>query len=95
MPEPVMRVTQPLVVSHQGDESARGFGDLPLVTISSTDPGDYRLRQQDALAALSTRGTHVIASKSGHWIPLDQPQVVIDAIRDVLILARSDSHSRS
>ncbi len=77
------------------DESARGFGDLPLVTISSTDPGDYRLRQQDALAALSTRGTHVIASKSGHWIPLDQPQVVIDAIRDVLILARSDSHRRS
>ena len=77
------------------DESARGFGDLPLVTISSTDPGAYRLRQQDALAALSTRGTHVIASKSGHWIPLDQPQVVIDAIRDVLILARSDSHRRS
>ena len=77
------------------DESARGFGDLPLVTISSTDPGDYRLRQQDALAALSTRGTHIIASKSGHWIPLDQPQVVIDAIRDVLILARSGSHGRS
>ena len=77
------------------DESARGFGNLPLVTISSTDPGDYRLRQQDALAALSTRGTHVIASKSGHWIPLDQPQVVIDAIRDVLILARSDSRARS
>ena len=74
-------------IAHDPDEcggDARrigaGFGDLPLVTISSTDPGDYRLRQQDALAALSTRGTHVIASKSGHWIPLDQPQVVIDAI---------------
>ena len=63
---------------------ARGYGDLPLVTISSTDPGDYRLRQQEALARLSTRGRHRIASNSGHWIPLDQPQAVIDAIREVL-----------
>ena len=64
--------------------SAGGYGDLPLVTISSTDPGDYRLRQQEALARLSDRGRHVVASKSGHWIPLDQPQVVIDAIREML-----------
>jgi len=64
--------------------SAGGYGDLPLVTISSTDPGDYRLRQQEALARLSRRGRHVVASKSGHWIPLDQPQAVIDAIREVL-----------
>ena len=64
--------------------AAGGYGDLPLVTISSTDPGDYRLRQQDALARLSRRGRHVVASHSGHWIPLDQPQVIIDAIREVL-----------
>ncbi len=64
--------------------SAGGYGDLPLVTISATEPGDYRLRQQEALARLSQRGRHVIASNSGHWIPLDQPQVVIDAIREVL-----------
>jgi pimeloyl-ACP methyl ester carboxylesterase len=63
---------------------ARGYGDLPLITISSTNPGDYRLRQQDALARLSSRGRHRIASNSGHWIPLDQPQAVIGAIREVL-----------
>jgi pimeloyl-ACP methyl ester carboxylesterase len=66
------------------DASCSGYGDLPLVTISSTDPGDYRLRQQEALARLSRRGRHVVASKSGHWIPLDQPQVVIDVIQGVL-----------
>jgi pimeloyl-ACP methyl ester carboxylesterase len=66
------------------DAGADGYGDLPLVTISSTDPGDYRLRQQDALATLSTRGRHIIASNSGHWIPLDQPEVVIDAIAGML-----------
>lgn len=63
---------------------ANGFGDLPLVTISSTNPSDYRLRQQDRMAALSTRGRHVMASNSGHWVPLDEPQVVIDAVTEVL-----------
>jgi pimeloyl-ACP methyl ester carboxylesterase len=60
-----------------------GYGDLPLITISATDPGDYRLRQQEALARLSTRGRHIIASRSGHWIPLEQPEVVVSAIREV------------
>ena len=65
-----------------------GYGDLPLVTISSTDPGDYRLRQQDALARLSSRGRHIMASNSSHWIPLDQPQIVIDTIREMLADAK-------
>jgi pimeloyl-ACP methyl ester carboxylesterase len=66
------------------EAASNGFGDLPLITISSTNPGDYRLRQQDAMAKLSTRGRHIMASNSGHWVPLDQPQVVIDAVKEVL-----------
>jgi len=71
------------------EATAGGFGDLPLITISSTNPGDYRVRQQDALAARSTRGRHIRASNSGHWIPLDQPEVVIDAVKDILQAARN------
>jgi pimeloyl-ACP methyl ester carboxylesterase len=66
------------------EATAGGFGDLPLITMSSTNPGDYRVRQQDALAARSTRGRHIRASNSGHWIPLDQPAVVIDAVKEIL-----------
>jgi pimeloyl-ACP methyl ester carboxylesterase len=58
-----------------------GYGDLPLVTISMTDPGDHRLRQQEALARLSTRGRHVIATHSGHWIPLDEPDLIVAEVR--------------
>lgn len=68
-----------------------GYGDLPLVTISCTNPGDYRLRQQEALITLSTRGRHIIASNSGHWIPLDQPELVVDVIRDVVFTLRGDT----
>jgi pimeloyl-ACP methyl ester carboxylesterase len=57
------------------------FGDLPVITISSTNPSDAKRQRQDALAAQSTRGAHVIASNSGHWVPLDQPEVVVDAVR--------------
>jgi len=65
------------------DAARGGYGDMPLVTISMTNPGDHRLRQQEALARLSTHGRHVIASHSGHWIPLDEPDLVIDEIRRV------------
>lgn len=71
------------------EATAAGFGDLPLVTISSTNPGDYRLRQQDRMAALSTRGRHIMASNSGHWIPLDQPRVVIETVTEVLQAVRA------
>lgn len=72
------------------DASANGYGDLPLVTLSPQDPGDYRLRQQTALAQLSSRGRHLFASTPGHWIPLDDPQTVIDIIGEMVTLVRSD-----
>jgi pimeloyl-ACP methyl ester carboxylesterase len=61
-----------------------GYEDLPLVTISSSHPDPVRIRRQEALARLSSRGRHVVAHDSGHWIPLDQPQVVIEAIADMV-----------
>lgn len=64
------------------DAARGGYGDLPLVTISSTDPGDHRLRQQEALARLSTRGRHVIAPDSSHWVPLDRPEFVAAVIEE-------------
>jgi pimeloyl-ACP methyl ester carboxylesterase len=71
------------------DAEAAGYGDLPLVTISSTDPGDYRLRQQEALARRSTRGRHVVATHSGHWIPLDEPELVIAVLTEMIDTLRA------
>jgi pimeloyl-ACP methyl ester carboxylesterase len=70
------------------EASAHGYGDLPLVTISLSNPDDHRVRHQTALARRSTRGRHVVASKSGHWIPLDEPAAVVTEIRNVIELAR-------
>ena len=44
---------------------------------------DVYNKNQNELAALSTRGKRIVVEDSGHFIQLDQPQVVIDAIREV------------
>jgi len=44
---------------------------------------DTSNENQDELAALSARGKRIVVEESGHFIQLDQPQVVIDAIREV------------
>jgi pimeloyl-ACP methyl ester carboxylesterase len=46
---------------------------------------------QEELARLSTRGTQTIAKNSGHYIQLDRPDVVIDAIRKMVDLVRRGS----
>ena len=66
-----------------------GFGDLPLVTISLSNPDAHRVRHQEALARRSTRGSHVVASNSGHWIPLDEPATVIAQIHKIVELVRA------
>jgi len=68
----------------------QSFGDLPLVVVSgelNSDAG--QLARQQRLAARSRRGRHVVAERSGHWIPLDRPDVVVDAIRSIVRLLES------
>ncbi len=64
------------------------LGDLPLVVLSASNPSPERLADQEAAARLSLSGKHLIASSSGHWIQLDQPELVVHAIRQVVEAAR-------
>jgi pimeloyl-ACP methyl ester carboxylesterase len=61
-------------------DAAETYGDLPLTVISARDSSGTRLRADEAMASSSTRGRHVLADHSGHWVPLDAPQVVIDGV---------------
>jgi pimeloyl-ACP methyl ester carboxylesterase len=71
-------------------ETSRTYGELPLVVVSSAAASERRLRADLDLAKLSTRGRHVLAPDSGHWIPLDAPQVIIDAIVTLVQEIRAD-----
>ncbi len=65
------------------------YGSRPLVTISATGVSDERRRLQEALARRSTCGRHITATNSGHWIPIDEPQTIVQAIREVVIAVRT------
>jgi pimeloyl-ACP methyl ester carboxylesterase len=56
--------------------------------ISSADQPASVLASHEALVRLSSHGRHVVASKSGHWVPFDEPELVVDAIRDVVEAVR-------
>ena len=63
--------------------------DLPLVVLSGEHHvAPYTDWQRD-LAQLSSRGRHVMASDSEHWIHLDHPELVTGAIREVVAAACS------
>src|SRR6266516_3245551 len=46
---------------------------------------------QDALATLAPNAKHTVATKSAHYIQIQEPQLVIDAIRDVVEAVRNRS----
>ena len=58
--------------------------DVPLVVLSAGTLEPDRLEAHRALTQLSPHSHHVIAERSGHWIQLDQPDLVVDAIRRIL-----------
>jgi len=58
--------------------------DLPLVVVSAGDQPDEVIVAHRRLAESSSRGRHVFARNSGHWVPFDEPDVIVDAIRPLL-----------
>jgi pimeloyl-ACP methyl ester carboxylesterase len=60
------------------------LGDLPLTVITAgRTPAPGWREMQAELAALSAHSTHITAEGAGHYIHLDTPEVVIQAIRDM------------
>jgi pimeloyl-ACP methyl ester carboxylesterase len=86
------------------DAASGNLGDIPLVVLTAGHsmagfPGltDVQRAQfaaawlagHDALAHRSSRGRHVVVADSGHYIQIEQPAVVLDAIRHVVDEARA------
>jgi len=77
-------------------QAAGALPNVPLVVITAGltegwppgwDPGVFdalRAAQQAELAALTDMGTQVIADRSHHDVPSQQPEIIVTAIGDVL-----------
>jgi len=86
----------PLIVLTAGMTAEEEYAQLPesVRSMVSLDllAKVYAAHQeaQRGLAGLSTRGKQVIATESGHYIQWDQPELVIDAVRDVMDEVRGE-----
>ena len=69
---------------------ARGtddFGDTPVVVLSAGARNTRWLDADAGLARASSRGRHIVSPHSGHWVHLDDPDLVVRAIQDVIKLS--------
>ena len=67
------------VLSHDPEKPS---DDLPPDLAKSTNEAWEKM--QEELAHLSSRGTQSIAKNSGHYIQIDRPEIVVDAVRGVV-----------
>lgn len=75
------------------------FPSVPVVVVSAGRPARgipsavraARARSQEGLVALSPLGEHLVASKSGHFPQISEPDLVSEAIRSVVASVRESN----
>jgi pimeloyl-ACP methyl ester carboxylesterase len=72
----------PLVVVASGKSHAEVMPDLPLQAALAFEQA-WDEMQRD-ITKLSTKGVHVTAQKSGHYIHWDEPELVVETIHQVV-----------
>jgi pimeloyl-ACP methyl ester carboxylesterase len=45
------------------------------------------------VARVSTETTYIVAENSGHWIQLDEPEIVVDAVREMVMTVLKKSRT--
>lgn len=63
--------------------AAPPLAGIPLVVLSAADTPEPQRAEHEAMAA-SAHGAHRVARSSGHWIPLEDPDLILTAIRELL-----------
>jgi pimeloyl-ACP methyl ester carboxylesterase len=74
--EAMARNLEMLPVSVSQLDESRTMGDLPLIVLSA----GKAVPEHEADARLSSRGESIVVEGSGHWMPLDAPDAVAEAI---------------
>jgi pimeloyl-ACP methyl ester carboxylesterase len=89
---------QPSTDTEQLAKAKLSFGDKPLIVLTrgrqegapGISPASVAAMEaawkagHDRTAALSTRGVSVVVPATGHYIQVEQPEAVIDAVRSVV-----------
>jgi pimeloyl-ACP methyl ester carboxylesterase len=69
------------------------LGDLPVIVLSAGSAGAIAVKEHQHDAQLSTRGERVVVPDAGHWLQLDAPDAVVDAVRRMVAAIRQPDGS--
>jgi pimeloyl-ACP methyl ester carboxylesterase len=58
-------------------------GHIPVTVISGVHQPPEILARHAAIANASLHGKHIMAGKSAHWIQFDQPELVVESVREI------------
>ncbi len=78
----------PLIVLSRGRSSYSPDDYPPRLREFAPKGEELRIKLQEDLASRSSKSKHIFAERSGHMIHRDQPELVIDAIRQVVEATR-------
>ena len=62
--------------------------EIPVTVISSADQPPQQIAEHRQLAAASVHGQHLTAARGAHWVQLDDPDVIVNAIRELVMSRR-------
>ena len=57
---------------------------IPTVVISSGNNPLEQIDEHRALASRSAAARHVIANRSSHWVQFDEPELIVNAVRELI-----------
>jgi pimeloyl-ACP methyl ester carboxylesterase len=72
-----------LLMIARGHGQPPNLGSLPLTVLTAAGRDRTWMQMQTELAGISTDSNHITASNAGHHIHLDEPDLVVQAIRDL------------
>jgi pimeloyl-ACP methyl ester carboxylesterase len=64
---------------------------IPVTVISGAHQPPVRMAEHQAIAAHSLHGRHLVAANSAHWIHLDQPELIVEAFREMAEKLKAES----
>jgi pimeloyl-ACP methyl ester carboxylesterase len=63
---------------------------IPVVVLSAANSTALELAERERWVRESRHGLHIHVRNSGHWIQLEQPHLVTEAVRDLVLSLRED-----
>jgi pimeloyl-ACP methyl ester carboxylesterase len=62
--------------------------EIPFIILSAANATEAELEERDSWVRQSPRGRHIRIEKSGHWLQLEKPEIVVGVIQELVQQAK-------